>query len=160
MPAIALWAGVLALFIIGLMGIAIPALPGIGFIFAGILLYAWATGFATISVPTVIILGVIGLLAVGMDYMGSAVGARWGGGKTKALIGTIVGAIVGMTFSPIGIFIGAFLGGLAGALLEGQSSDKALKVALFSVIGVIGSSFMQFVLGLTMIVTFLVALFV
>lgn len=160
MSSILLWTLTAVLFIVGVAGTVVPALPGIGFVFAGILLYAWATGFAVVSVFSVVVLGVVATLALAASYFGSVVGAKYGGGKQKAMWGTIIGAIVGAFFSPIGIFVGAFLGGLAGALLEGQSHQQALRIAALSIVGTLGASIVQFFLALAMIATFFLAVFV
>ena len=39
---------------VGLVGLLLPAVPGMPLVFAGILMVAWADGFARIGVPTVI----------------------------------------------------------------------------------------------------------
>ena len=52
--SIILWLAVVTLFIVGLVGTVIPLLPGIALILGGVLLYAFVTGFTTISTSTVI----------------------------------------------------------------------------------------------------------
>ncbi|MBI1833293.1 MAG: DUF456 family protein [Candidatus Andersenbacteria bacterium] len=160
MSSIILWTVTTVLFIVGLGGTVIPGLPGIGFVFAGILLYAWATSFTTVSGVSVVALGIVALAALAASYLGSAVGAKYGGGKQKAIWGTILGALIGATFGPIGIFVGAFVGGLIGALLEGNSHQQALRIAALSILGTLGASVIQFFLALAMIAAFLVAVFV
>lgn len=146
---------------VGLAGTVIPGLPGVGLIFLGIFLYAWATGFTTISATTLVILGLLGATALAASYAGSFVGTSLGGGKKKAVWGTIAGAAVGFLLaSGIGLFVGAFLGALGGALREGQSRRQAVRVALFTIVGILGASVVQFLLGLAMIVSFLVAIWI
>lgn len=159
MPIAIVWLTTVILFVVGLGGILIPALPGIGFVFAGILVYAWATGFSTISPITVLVFGVIALLAWLADFWGASVGAKVGGGKTYALTGTILGAIIGaIAFGPIGLFVGAFIGAMVGAVLEGATHQQALRVAALSVVGIVGATIVQFVLGIAMIVAFFLAI--
>lgn len=144
------------LFLVGLAGTIIPALPGVGLVYAGVLLYAFVDGFAHIGVANVLWLGLVALLALGAQYAGSMWGAAKGGGKKKALAGTFIGAFVGAFMGPVGIFIGAFVGALAGAMMEGSSTEKAMKVAGLSVVGIIGGSLIQFLLSVVLIFVFLI----
>jgi uncharacterized protein YqgC (DUF456 family) len=159
MSPTALWTITLLLLFGGLIGTVVPGLPGIGFVYAGILVYAFATDFAVISVPITVGLGVVSIVALLTSYIGSLIGSRAGGGGKKALAGTLLGTLIGMLLGPIGMFIGAFLGALAGAMLEGGTRQQALKIAFYSVIGMIGSSVIQFFLALIMIATFFVVVF-
>lgn len=157
--SILLWTGVIALFLIGLAGTLIPAMPGISLVFGGVLLYGFATDFASISVPTVIAFGVLTAASLAFDYVASVIGARAGGGTWKAAVGAGVGAILGgILFTVPGILGGAFLGGFLGALLEGVERAGALRVAAYSVVGVLGASIVQFVLGVVIIAGFVAAL--
>jgi len=150
MPIFLLWAIVAILFMIGLAGTIIPGLPGIAFIYAGILLYGFSTGFSTIHTFTVIVLGGIAVLAIASDYIGSSLGSRIGGGKRYATAGALIGSVMGVFIAgPVGIMAGAFVGALAGALYEGQHHGKALKIASLSVIGTLGATVVQLLLGLT-----------
>ncbi|MGH9856254.1 MAG: DUF456 domain-containing protein [Acidobacteriota bacterium] len=154
-----LWVLTVFLFLLGLAGIFIPGLPGIGLIFLGILIYGLATGFADISGMTVISAGIVAALAWVADYAGSVAGARLGGGRTLAMTGAIIGAIGGTVLGgPGGLLVGAFLGSLTGALLEGQRERGAMRVALWSTLGIIGATVLQLVLALAMIGTFIGAL--
>ncbi len=147
------------LFGIGVLGTFVPGLPGIGFVYAGILLYAFADGFTTIQSSTVIYLGIATLIASFAQYFGSLWATKSAGGKKKALIGTFIGAILGALAGPVGIFIGAFIGALVGALLDGSTPQTAVHVAFLSVLGIIGGSIIQFFLSIALIVAFLLAIF-
>ena len=149
------------LFMVGLFGAFIPAVPGIGLVYAGILLYAILDGFSAVTVSTLIWFGVVALLASGASYVGSALGTKKGGGGMRSLWGTILGAIIGtFTIGPIGIFVGAFIGALVGALMEGQKPEKAMHVAFMSVVGIVGGSLVQFLLSIALIIAFLTAILV
>lgn len=147
------------LFSIGVLGTFIPGLPGIGLVYAGILVYAFADGFTAIQGSTVLYLGIATLIASFAQYFGSLWATKSGGGKQKALIGTFIGAVLGAMGGPVGIFIGAFIGALAGALLEGSTPEAAMHVAVLSVLGIVGGSIIQFFLSIALIVAFLLAIF-
>ena len=80
MNPITLWIIVSVLFVLGTVGTLIPALPGIGFVFAGILIYGIVTQFTSVSITTVVALGAFSLLAMALDYVGSTIGAKAAGG--------------------------------------------------------------------------------
>lgn len=149
----------IVLFLVGVLGTLIPALPGIGLVYAGILIYAFADHFTAIEVSTVVYLGIAALIASGAQYIGSVWAAKSAGGKQKALIGTFVGALVGTMAGPVGIFVGAFAGALVGALLEGSTPHVAARVAFQSMVGIIGGSIIQFLLSLALITAFIIAVF-
>lgn len=145
------------LFLLGLLGTVVPGLPGTGLIFVGILVYAIASGFATIGLGALLLFALITALAVAANYAGSMFGTKAAGGKGWAVGGTIAGGLLGaMTVGPLGLVGGAFLGALAGALYEGQDSRAATKTAVYSILGIIGGTLVQLVIGISMIVAFLI----
>lgn len=161
MPSLLLWSIVITLFLVGLAGIVIPFLPGIILIFAGVLVYAVATGFTTISQSTLVIIGAVTLLAWLADYYGGAVAARLGGGGRYAVAGSILGAVAGLALGgPLGLLIGTFAGALLGALYEGASAKRAATTAILAIIGTLGATIVQLLLGLAIIVAFFLAIFV
>lgn len=161
MPTLLLWLITGILFLVGLVGTVVPGLPGITLIYAGILLYAVATGFDHLSRTTVVIMGLGTALTLTASYVGSAAGSRLGGGKKWAIAGTFIGALIGaITSGPAGLFIGAFLGALLGALCEGRQGVDAAKIAAFSVLGILGATIVQFFLGVILILAFFFALLV
>ncbi len=154
-----LWLGVALLFLTGLAGIFVPFLPGIAFVFGGILLYAAVTGFSHISVTTVVVLGIVAIAAGILDIYGSAIGAKIGGGKKKAIIGSLVGAVVGLLLGPGGLLVGAMVGAIVGAWQEGNDWQKSVRIAMWSLAGALAVTAVQFVIALAMIVSFLLAIF-
>lgn len=154
-----LWLIVMLFFGVGLLGTVIPGLPGMTLIYIGILVYSITTDFARISLPTVIAFGCITAITLMLTSLGSAAGTRLGGGRKWAITGTITGALVGALGGPAGLLVGGFFGALLGALFEGGSSTGVFKIALFSVLGVLGTVVIQFLLGVALIIAFLVAVF-
>lgn len=154
-----IWLVTSALFVIGLLGTLLPTIPGLGLITGAIVFFALATNFATISLPTTIVLASIGALAVLAGYLGPAWGSSAAGGSWKATSGALLGSILGLftPLGPLGIFVGAFAGGLLGALAEGKNLGAAWRIARTSVVGALGASLAQFILGLILIIVFLIA---
>ncbi len=116
-------AGILIL--VGIAGVVLPAIPGLPLVFAGMLLAAWAGGFQQIGMTTLIILGVLTALSLGVDFWAAAMGARRVGASRLALIGAVIGTFAGLVLGPVGLFVGPFVGALGGELLHGRRLDAA-----------------------------------
>ena len=65
-----------AMVLLGLIGIVLPALPGVPLIFAGMVLAAAADGFERVQWWWIAILGVLTLLSVGIDFWATAIGQK------------------------------------------------------------------------------------
>ena len=156
MSDVLLWVLTLLFFGFGLIGVFIPVLPGIAFVFAGVLFYAFVTNFSIVGVSTVAVFGLIAFLAWLTEYAGGMLGARLGGGKKLAMAGAFAGGLIGLfTGGPFGLVPGLFIGALIGALHEGKTFLKASKAAFFSVLGVVGAKVIQAILAVGMIAAFL-----
>lgn len=120
------WWVVAALIILGgLVGTVLPALPGVPMIFAGLLLAAWSHEFAVIGWGTLSILAVLTMIAVLIDYLAAAFGAKRLGASTRAFWGATLGALVGMFFGLPGIILGPFFGAVAAEISGGQGARQA-----------------------------------
>lgn len=156
MTDVLLW--VLTLFLLGagLIGVFIPVLPGIAFVFAGVLFYAFMTNFSVVSTGAIMMFGLVAFVAWLIEYAGGVIGTRLGGGQKLALWGTLGGGLIGLFIGgPLGLVPGLFIGALVGALYEGKTLQGAGKAAFFSVLGVIGAKVIQAVLAVGMVVAFL-----
>lgn len=141
---------------VGLAGVVLPALPGLPLVFLGMLLAAWAGGFAKIGVGTLVALGVLTLVSMAVDFWAGAMGAKRVGASRLALGGAVLGAVAGLFFGPIGLFAGPFVGALAGELLHGRRLDpqgiaQAGKVGLGTWLGVVFGIALKLMLALAML---------
>jgi uncharacterized protein YqgC (DUF456 family) len=100
----------------GVAGTIFPALPGSPLIFIGVLLGAWANDFTLLGWPTIGITGVLAIVAIGVDFVATALGAKKVGASGSALLGATVGTFAGLPFSIPGIIFGPFLGAIVGEL--------------------------------------------
>lgn len=121
-----LWWVLAALIVIGgLAGTVVPALPGVPLIFAGLVLAAWSTGFEPVGWGTIGVLGALTALAVIIDFLSAAFGAKRQGASPRAFWGATLGAIVGMFFGLVGILLGPFIGAVAAELSAGKGAQQA-----------------------------------
>ena len=144
------------LVVIGLAGVVLPALPGLPLVFVGMLLAAWAGGFAKIGVGTLVALGVLTLLSMAVDFWAAAMGAKRVGASRLALAGAVLGTFAGLFLGPVGLFVGPFVGALAGELLHGRRLDQsgigqATKVGVGTWLGVVFGIALKLMLALAML---------
>lgn len=114
-----------ALIVVGLLGTFLPALPGMPLIFGGMLLAAWVGDFQIIGGWTLLVLGLMSLLALGIDFVASTLGVKKIGASNKAAIGAALGTLAGLPFALPGLLVGPFAGAVIGELLHRQAYDRA-----------------------------------
>ncbi|HRJ41190.1 MAG: DUF456 family protein [Caldilineaceae bacterium] len=104
------------LIFLGLVGAVVPLLPGPAFIWLGVFLWAWGDGFVRIGWPTLLFLGVLTLIAWGVDITFSLISSRKAGAGWKSIgvsILTGIGGGILLSFIPL---IGSILGAIGGAI--------------------------------------------
>ncbi len=154
-----LWtlAGILVL--VGLAGTILPMLPGVPFVFGGLLVVAWIDNFQRIGWPTLTILALLTIMAMAVDFIATMMGAKRAGASKLALLGAAIGSIVGIFFGLIGIFIFPFIGAVIGEYLEHQKLGQAGKVGVATWLGLLFGALAKLALALTMIGVFVIAYF-
>src|ERR687893_2425090 len=114
----------LAVMLVGLVGSVLPGLPGVPLIFISGLVYAIATDFEVVSGLTVALLGLFAAIALVLDFVATAYGARRFGasnwGTAGGAIGGILGALVGALFLRVGAPFGLRLGSIGGGVPRGD----------------------------------------
>ena len=126
-----------ALVLVGMAGTIMPALPGTPLVFAGLVCGAWAHDFEKVGWVTLTILGLLTVASLGIDYVGTAMGAKRVGASKLAVFLAALGALAGLVFGLPGVIIGPFVGAFAGELLARRSGDwkQAGKVGLGTWVG-------------------------
>ena len=118
-----------ALLILGLLGSFIPILPGPLISAAGLLL----TGLY--DQPLFWVWLSAGVLVFALDYIIPAWFTKISGGSKAGSRGAFIGMLLGIVFTPIGMIIGLLLGAFIGEMLARQNEAKALRSALFALLG-------------------------
>jgi len=155
---ILLWIIGIALVIIGLVGTVLPALPGAMLIVAGLVVAAWADGFAKVGVLTLVLIGVIGAASYLVDFAAAALGARKFGASPRAMVGAGLGTLLGLFVGLPGIVIGPFLGAVLGELTVHRDMAKVGKAGLAAWIGFLVGMGVKVGIAFLMIAIFLSAL--
>jgi uncharacterized protein YqgC (DUF456 family) len=157
---ILLWIIGVTLVIVGLVGTVLPALPGAMLIVAGLVVAAWADGFAKVGVVTLVIIGVIGAASYLVDFAAAALGAKRFGASPRAMVGAGLGTLLGLFIGLPGIIIGPFLGAVIGELTVHRDMAKVGKAGFAAWIGFLVGMAVKVGIAFLMIGIFLLALVV
>src|SRR5918992_1186591 len=152
----------LAVMLVGLVGSVLPGLPGVPLIFIAGLVYAIATDFEVVSGLTVGLLGLFAAVALVLDFIATAYGARRFGASNWGTAGGAIG----------GVFLGEYLkrrrepelaGGEEPRVRRARSEQgewrRTTRAAGGVLIGYVASAIVQGFLGLLSVIVFVIALF-
>ena len=146
----------LGLMAVGLVGTVVPVLPGIPLVFAGVLVYAVATGFAVVGVGHLVLYGALTALAMALDLAANLLGARAFGASRWGVIGAAVGMVVGLLVGgPIGLLLGPLAGAVALEALSGRPLRRALSSGVGALLGFIFGTVVELALALVIVLSFL-----
>ena len=135
-----LWIGygiVLLIMFIGVMGNLIPGIPGTPLILAGAVGHQlYFAGQGSVGWGWVAVLAAFGLLALGLDYLATLIGAKKLGATWKGMVGAVLGVIVGVfVFPPIGLIVGPFIGAMGFEWAFGREARESAKAGVGAVLG-------------------------
>ncbi|RJP62106.1 MAG: DUF456 domain-containing protein [Candidatus Auribacter fodinae] len=157
--SIVLWSIVVICIVIGILGVVLPALPGIPLAFAGFLIAAWMDSFQKVGALTVIVLAVLTVISVVLDFLVTALGAKRMGASWLAMAGAGVGTVVGLFFGIMGLVFGPFIGAVAGELLAKKKLMQAGRVGVGTWIGIIVGTAVKLAIMFAMTALFVAAYF-
>lgn len=141
----------LIIMIIGLAGVILPVLPGIPLIFAAAALYGILTGFAGISLNIILILAGLTVFGLVVDYLANYFSVRKMGGGRAGAIGAVVGLMIGIWFGLVWIVLLPFMLAVVFELLAGKEGRRALKAGVGSLVGLLFSGLLRFIIGCVMV---------
>jgi len=124
------------LFILGIIGCIVPALPGPPLSFVGLLLFHF-TRWGGLSINLLIWLGIATVIVTVLDYFFPIWTTKKFGGTKRGVWGATIGLLLGLFWAPIGIIMGTFLGAFIGEMTGNNNSDKALRSAIGAFLGII-----------------------
>jgi hypothetical protein len=155
-----LWTLAVALIVIGLVGVVLPAVPGTMLIFAGLVLGAWADGFTRVGPGTLVVLGLLAAASYGIDFAAAALGAKRLGASRRAMAGAALGTLLGLMFGLPGLIVGPFLGALLGELTANRDLIHAGRMGVAAWVGFAIGMVVKVAMAFLMIGIFLAAIFV
>ena len=155
-----LWAIAIVLVGVGLAGVVLPALPGTMLIFAGLLLAAWADGFARVGIGTIVVIGLIGAASYLIDFVAAGLGAQHLGASRRAVVGAGLGTLLGLPLGLPGLIFGPLVGAILGELSANRDWRRAGKVGMAAWIGFAVGTAVKIAMAISMVAIFLAAFFV
>lgn len=146
----------MVLVLVGMVGTVVPMIPGTILIFGGALLYGFLEGFESVGWPTLVVLGLLTLLATSADIWATSVGARLGGASGWSIVGGLIGGLVGMVVLTLpGALIGAVVGVLVVEMARAKDWRQALKAGSGWAVGWLVATIFQVIIGAVMVTIFL-----
>lgn len=150
----------IGLLILGIIGSVTPMIPGAILSVAGVLLYWWSTGYTNPSLFFVALTVLVGVAAFLTDYFAGAISAKVGGASTGTTIAAAaVSLVLFFVLGPLGVIVG-----VAGTvfLLEfwrGRRAEDSFRAAAYTTVGMLGSTAVQVIITVSILIGFLLALF-
>jgi uncharacterized protein YqgC (DUF456 family) len=160
MAPVALWILAIALMLVGVAGIVLPALPGVPLMFAGMVVAAAIDDFQRIGWITLTVLGLLTLLAVVVDFLASVMGVKRAGASRRAIWGALIGTVIGLFLGLPGLIFGPFAGALIGELSVHGRLDQASRVGLATWLGLIFGTLAKIAIAFAMLGIFVLAFFI
>lgn len=151
------WVLAWLLVLVGLAGTLLPALPGTPIMLAGFVLMAWLNDFARVGFGTLMGLTALTLLAVFLDFLATAEGARRFGAGRAAILGATLGLLVGLFFGIPGMLFGPFVGAVIGHLLGKANLEASVQAGIGASVGVLVGTAAKVVIGIVMLIWFALA---
>ena len=142
--------------LVGLLGTVYPAIPGLGLMFGGAWLLAYAGDYQVITTNTLIFLAVVTVLGSVTDYVVGMLGAKFTGASRQAVWGALIGGLVGAFFSLPGLLLGPLVGAGAGEFWARKDVWAAGKVGIGTFIGFIVGVVAKLGCALTILLTLIV----
>jgi uncharacterized protein YqgC (DUF456 family) len=155
-----LWIVAIVLIVAGLAGTILPALPGAALVFAGILLAAWIDDFARISGFTVLVCGLLMMVAWGADYVSAMLGAKRAGASRLAIAGAAIGTVAGVFTGFVGLLFMPLVGAAVGEWLADRNAARAAHVGLSTWVGLLVGTVAKVAITFVMVGLFVLALLV
>lgn len=155
-----LWIVAVALIVIGVAGVVLPALPGVALVFAGVLLAAWIGDFVLISAWTVAVLGVLATVAFAIDYVASTIAARRAGASKEGMIGAAIGTVLGVFTGLVGLVFMPLVGAAIGEFFAHRNAIRAGQVGVATWLGLLVGTVVKLAIVFTMVGIFIAALLI
>jgi uncharacterized protein YqgC (DUF456 family) len=155
---ILLWVAAVAMIGVGVAGVVLPALPGIVFVYGGIVLAAWAGSFQQVGAGTLGVLGLLALVGLAIDYVATAIAAQRAGASRSGLIGAALGTVAGVFTGLVGLLVLPLVGAAIGEFLARRDALRAGRIGLATWIGLLAGTAAKLAIVFAMLGVFGVAL--
>lgn len=140
----------------GFLGVILPVVPGVPYMFVVALAFAFFTDFRLVQGSELSILGLFALASIIIDYAGGIMGAKIGGASKRSMIYGFASLIAGsIIFPPIGGIVAMMIAIFITELIDFRDHKQAFKASVATIIGSITAVGMNFVLAAIFVLSFL-----
>jgi len=147
-----------ALLFAGVVGSVVPMVPGAGLSLAGIYLYWWSSGYATPGLLAMAAFTLVGVGAMVADHFAGAVAAKAGGASTKTTVLAAVASVpLVLVAGPPGLVVGVTAVVFLAEFYRTREMGRSVRSGLFATAGVLGSAAIQFLVTVSLLVGFVLA---
>lgn len=146
------------LLLVGLLGAALPYLPGLPLAFLGTILLGRLTDFQFFDTRWLWFFGLLTLASLACDQLAGFLGSRWGKSSLWGTVGAVLGGLIGVIFFSVwGIILGPALGVLVFEMVARRDHIRAFRVArvtlVASIIGLVVNALLAIVFAVTLVLT-------
>ncbi len=152
-----IWIAAVVLVVLGVVGTALPVLPGPALILGGLVLLAWADGFVRVGGGIIAILAGLTVGTYAVDIAATGFGAKRLGASSRAIVGAVAGTVVGIFFGLPGLIVGPFLGAVLGEYTVRRDFQQAGRAGLGAWIGMVVGTAAKLALVFAMLGVFVAA---
>lgn len=146
-----------ALLVLGVVGSVAPALPGALFSVAGVLLFWWASGYTEPGTALLAVLVGVGVLAFLVDFLAGFLSAKVGGASTlAAALAGVAGFLAFLVTGPLGMILAVAGTVFVVEIARGGDFRAGGRAAAITTIGMLGSSVVQAVLTVSILVAMVI----
>jgi len=145
---------------IGLIGAALPYLPGLPLAFLGTILLGRLTDFGYFDARWLWFFGSLTLASLACDQLAGFLGSRWGKSSLWGTLGAVTGGLIGVIFFGVwGIILGPALGVLAFEMMAKRDHLRAVRVArvtlVASIVGLAVNALLAIIYAVTLALVFI-----
>ncbi|WP_255167430.1 DUF456 domain-containing protein [Natrononativus amylolyticus] len=149
-----------ALLVGGVAGTLVPLVPGGLLSLSGVYLYWWHSGFAEPGLLALAVFTLLGVLTVVTEFFGGAASARFGGASWQTTaVAAAVGIALMLVTGPLGLLVGLFGTVFVLEFVRNGDVNQSTRSAVYATVGVLASTAAQFLFTATILVGFLVTVF-
>lgn len=149
----------LLIMLVGLAGNVLPGLPGTPLVLIAAVLHRIYFGQASVGNLMLLILVLLTGVAIALDYLAGALGAKKFGATWRGAVGAALGGLIGLFFSIPGIILGPFIGATLFEMGGGQQFKPAAKAGFGAMAGLLVGAVGKLSLSVVMIGLFVVSIF-
>ena len=150
-----------ALLVGGVVGTVAPLVPGGLLSLAGVLLYWWGSGFSDPGILSVAVLALLAVMTMVAELFGGSIAAKAGGASwTTTTIATVVAIALMLVTGPLGLLAGLFGTVFVVEFVQGGDAGGSARSAAYATGGMLASTAIQVLFTVTILLGFLVAVFV